>query len=81
MKKRILSLLLAIVMMVGLLPMPGHVHAAEETTESAPVCDCGTDDETYHATNCPVYVAPEDPPVLLRGKMHGSQHLVRCLRL
>ena len=29
--------------------------------EPAPVCDCGTDDESIHATTCAVYVAPENP--------------------
>ena len=36
-------------------------EAAEPSAEPAPVCDCGTDDEAIHATNCAVYVAPENP--------------------
>ncbi|MBO5050089.1 MAG: leucine-rich repeat protein, partial [Oscillospiraceae bacterium] len=46
----------------------GYVAAVEahdchfECAEcAAPACDCGTDDESIHATTCAVYVAPENP--------------------
>lgn len=37
--------------------------AVPEATEDEiePVCTCGTDDSTIHATDCPLYVAPENP--------------------
>lgn len=31
----------------------------EENNEKTVVCDCETDDPSYHATNCQAYVAPE----------------------
>ena len=31
----------------------------EEDSEA--VCDCGTDDESIHATTCAAYVQPENP--------------------
>ncbi|MBE6587899.1 MAG: hypothetical protein E7647_05740, partial [Ruminococcaceae bacterium] len=58
---RILSLVLSIVMVVSVLPMNILTVSAAETTEPAPVCDCGTDDPAIHATTCAVYVAPENP--------------------
>ena len=36
-------------------------EAPEESSDPAPVCDCGTDDPAIHATTCAVYVAPENP--------------------
>ncbi len=32
-------------------------EVSDETTE----CTCGTDDPAFHATNCPAYIAPENP--------------------
>ena len=40
---------------------PTTEPATESAAEPAPVCICGTDDDTVHATSCPLYVAPENP--------------------
>ena len=54
---QILSLVLAFVMVLGMMPMTSFAAvAADEAT-----CTCGTDDPAIHATNCAVYVAPENP--------------------
>ena len=37
---------------------------ASSTTE----CTCGTDDPAFHATNCPAYVAPENPQCICAEK-------------
>lgn len=35
------------------------IEPSTEATEPAPVCDCGTDETSIHATTCAVYVDPE----------------------
>lgn len=39
----------------------GEEEPSEEPVKETPVCTCGTDDAAVHATNCPVYAAPENP--------------------
>lgn len=46
--------------------------------ETAPVCDCGTDDALIHATNCPVYVAPENPECFCGEKCTEDNINVWC---
>ena len=39
-----------------------HVHDEECGYDEAEAeCTCGTDDPAFHATNCPAYIAPENP--------------------
>lgn len=65
MRKRILSILLVVVMCFTMMPTTTFAAESaehEQATEiSEAVCTCGTDDESIHATNCPAYVAPENP--------------------
>lgn len=69
MKKRLLSMLLTVSMILSMLPMgafaaEAHVHTEEcdHAEDAAPVvCTCETDDPDWHAPFCDAYVAPEDP--------------------
>ena len=63
MKKRILSIVLSIVMLVSLLPMTAR---AEEVDPIVPSCTCGAsadaDGVILHVSDCPLYAGLEDEP-------------------
>lgn len=40
---------------------PATEPSTEPSAEASPECNCGTDDASIHATNCPLYAAPENP--------------------
>ena len=44
---------------------------SDELGDEAPVCDCGTNDEAVHATNCAVYVKPDNPQCSCTEKCTG----------
>ena len=47
---------------------------ASATTE----CTCGTDDPAFHATNCPAYIAPENPQCFCAEKCTDDTLNVWC---
>ncbi|MBR3832849.1 MAG: leucine-rich repeat protein [Lachnospiraceae bacterium] len=47
---------------------------SDETTE----CTCGTDDPAFHATNCPAYIAPENPQCFCAEKCTDDTLNVWC---
>ena len=49
-------------------------EVSEETTE----CTCGTDDPAFHATNCPAYIAPENPQCYCAEKCTDDTLNVWC---
>ncbi len=49
-------------------------EASEETTE----CACETDDPAFHATNCPAYIAPENPQCYCAEKCTDDTLNVWC---
>lgn len=74
--KRILSFVLNVALMVGLMRGNILTVSAEGTDTiisdelivesvssnvASAICTCETDDPAFHATNCPAYIAPENP--------------------
>ena len=49
-------------------------EVSEETTE----CTCETDDPAFHATNCPAYIAPENPQCFCAEKCTDDTLNVWC---
>ena len=49
-------------------------EVSEETTE----CTCETDDPAFHATNCPAYIAPENPECFCAEKCTDDTLNVWC---
>ncbi len=75
MKKRILALLLAMVMIFGMLPVSAFATEAETPTEP-----CTTEGCTYganHESDCSNYVAPTEP-CATEGCTFGANHEGNC---
>ena len=50
----------------------------EEIEEETLICTCQTDDPAFHATNCPVYEAPENPQCFCAEKCAEDASNVWC---
>ena len=46
--------------------------------EESIICTCGTDDPAFHATNCPAYIAPENPQCICAEKCTEDTLNVWC---
>lgn len=89
MRKRIRALVLSLCMTVSLMPITtlaaegvqdSDVSAGDVTllNTAESVCICETDDLSIHATNCPAYVAPENPECFCVEKCTGDSFNVWC---
>ena len=74
--KRLTAVALAVMMVGTTVDFSAFAVSAAEGVSIE--CTCGTDDPAFHATNCPAYIAPENPQCFCAEKCTDDTLNVWC---